>query len=340
MKCPEITELPPPPPGKKGWPWTTEDLDVAHPGFLAGDNLGRLDRNTNTHWPKVSIVTPSFNQSQYLECTIRSVLLQGYPSLEYVIMDGGSSDGSIEIIRKYESWLDGWTSVRDNGQSEAINNGFKRCTGDVFGWVNSDDYLMQGALFNLMALRHKFPDCLAWVGACREVDGDDRHIKVLKPMFGAAQEAGDWGRSTHICQPSCLFSAKDFIEVGSLNEHLHYVMDVELWMKLLRRGTFAASDYICSVSRVYMETKTKRNLLAKTAEFVTINVYAGANGVAEEYLRRYMVHVKGTQTADDIEAQFDVVSILDAMSTKKAMASLGRYGKMKLCRSLERLLGH
>src|SRR5262249_42569196 len=97
-------------------------------------------------WPRISIVTPSYNQAEFIEETIRSVLLQGYPDLEYVIIDGRSTDNSVGIIQKYEQWLTYWTSERDKGQTEAINKGFERCSGMLNNWINSDDSLRPNAL--------------------------------------------------------------------------------------------------------------------------------------------------------------------------------------------------
>jgi glycosyltransferase involved in cell wall biosynthesis len=100
-------------------------------------------------YPKISIVTPSYNQDAYLEETILSIINQNYPNLEYVIIDGGSTDGSVEIIKKYESVLRYWVSEKDSGQVDAINKGLLHCTGDIFNWINSDDVLTKGALFEL-----------------------------------------------------------------------------------------------------------------------------------------------------------------------------------------------
>jgi glycosyltransferase involved in cell wall biosynthesis len=134
MCCPALAELPSPPPDKTGWPWTVETppLPPVRPDGSA--------------WPRISIVTPSYNQGQFIEETIRSVLLQGYPDLEYIIIDGGSTDQSVEIIRKYEPWLTYWVSERDRGQAHAINKGFSMATGEYNNWINSDDSLRPYAL--------------------------------------------------------------------------------------------------------------------------------------------------------------------------------------------------
>ena len=108
-----ISQLPPPPPDRTGWPWTEESPRL--PSHMPD----------GSKWPKISIVTPSYNQGKFIEKTIRSVLLQNYTNLEYIIMDGGSTDESVEIIKKYKPWLTHWGSEKDEGQSDAINRGFK-----------------------------------------------------------------------------------------------------------------------------------------------------------------------------------------------------------------------
>src|SRR5262245_40106852 len=120
--CPALHDLPAPPPGRDGWPWTDR-----YPPLPESQLDGRP-------WPRVTIVTPSYNQGAFLEETIRSVLLQGYPNLEYAIVDGGSNDGSVEIIRKYADWLTFWVSEPDSGQSSAIERGFSQTTGEILGW--------------------------------------------------------------------------------------------------------------------------------------------------------------------------------------------------------------
>src|SRR5262245_16909311 len=140
MRCPTLAELPPPPVGKIGWPWTIETLKLPS---VSSDGLP---------WPSISIVTPSYNQGQFIEETIRSVLLQGYPNLEYIIIDGGSKDQTVDIIHKYEPWLTYWVSRKDRGQAHAINDGLRRASGTIFNWINSDDVLAPNALATIALL--------------------------------------------------------------------------------------------------------------------------------------------------------------------------------------------
>jgi glycosyltransferase involved in cell wall biosynthesis len=139
MHLVSATDLPPPPSGKSGWPWTAEMIQTP-------------DRPGAGQWPKISIITPSYNQANFVEQTIRSVLLQQYPNLEYRIIDGGSTDGSVEIIKKYDRWIHRWSSAPDRGQVDALNRGMSDATGEILTWINSDDFLLPGALFSVAEL--------------------------------------------------------------------------------------------------------------------------------------------------------------------------------------------
>lgn len=136
-----LSSLPKPPPDKHGWPWREETTPPS---------------SSPSHgWPRITVVTPSYNQAGFLEETIRSVLLQNYPNLEFIVIDGGSTDGSVELIRKYAQWITFWVSEKDSGQSNALNKGFARATGELVGWQNSDDYFGPGSLFAAgLAMRH------------------------------------------------------------------------------------------------------------------------------------------------------------------------------------------
>ena len=214
-----LDDLPPPPPGRTGWPWT----EASAPSRANGPAP-----------PRISIVTPSFNQGNYLEETIRSVLLQGYPDLEYFVIDGGSTDHSVEIIRKYEPWLAGWVSERDDGQSDALNKGFARCSGEIFNWICSDDFLTAGAL-------HRVADAFLEDGACDVLAGACFCQYDDEPEKSGARTArmDGWERIPYhaaIWQPSCFFRSSLIARDGLVLSDLHYCMDRELWCYLFRRG--------------------------------------------------------------------------------------------------------
>ncbi|MGA7932060.1 MAG: glycosyltransferase, partial [Kovacikia sp.] len=152
-----LSDLPDPPLNKTGWPWT-EQPEVLSKPMLAGSEL-----------PRISIVTPSYNYGRFLEETIRSVLLQDYPNVEYIIIDGGSTDNTSIILQKYSSYLTYWVSKPDNGQTDAINKGYQHCTGDIFVWLNADDaYKTSSCLRQVAELYRQGYELIA--GGCSNVD--------------------------------------------------------------------------------------------------------------------------------------------------------------------------
>ncbi len=186
-------------------------------------------------WPKVSIVTPNFNYGRFLEATIRSVLLQGYPNLDYVVIDAGSMDDSVNIIRRYERWLTYWESVPDGGQSHAINKGSLNCTGEIFNWINSDDRLAPGALGELGSIwTQEQPHVL--IGRCLAIEGENGAIlHDLQPK--PPKRPLDFLTPYRVVmpQPSTFLSLSTFRELGRANEDLHCLMDWELYLKLVNR---------------------------------------------------------------------------------------------------------
>ena len=218
--APTLEELPAPPPGRTGWPWTRSS-------FVSTNNSGKS-------WPRIAIVTPSYNQGAYLEETIRSVLLQGYPNLEYHIIDGGSTDDSVAIIRKYEPWLASWVSERDRGQSDAINKGFARSSGEIFNWLCSDDLLEPGALTLVAESFSPDAECGAVVGDCRCLYEPDPVRSGIRRSDVERLKRSPFAAA--IWQPSCFFR-RDLIGRSQLVlEDLHFCMDRELWCYLARRG--------------------------------------------------------------------------------------------------------
>jgi glycosyltransferase involved in cell wall biosynthesis len=225
-----------------GWPWTE-----AAPAMAATLPDG-------SSWPRITIITPSYNHGHFIEETIRSVLLQGYPDLEYMIFDGGSTDQSVEIIRKYEPWLTFWVSERDDGQSDAINRGFARATGEIIAWLNSDDAYFPGALHQA-ALALSVNPAASMVYAKSEVrDAQDNLIGMLgRPTsLRSLLETARLG----IPQPSVLMRAEAVKKAGLLRADFHYGMDWDYWLRLGLSGEFAFVDEVWSKYRLYETSKT------------------------------------------------------------------------------------
>jgi glycosyltransferase involved in cell wall biosynthesis len=231
MLCPTLRELPSSPRGKIGWPWTEES---AHFPKLMPDG---------SEWPCISIVTPSYNQGQFIEETIRSVLLQGYPNLEYIIIDGGSNDQSVEIIRKYEKYLAYWVSETDRGQSHALNKGLEWVTGEIFTFINSDDFLAPDALYRVATYFTNSPSC--WVLKGGHVEIDQNGLSREFPFFPSITWE-DLALGKHLPQPGTFWKTNAFLKTGRFREDLHYVFDKEFFIRLLQNyfletitGTFA-----------------------------------------------------------------------------------------------------
>jgi glycosyltransferase involved in cell wall biosynthesis len=207
---------PDPPSGKKGWPWDVEKSGEEYKDIV---NL-----------PKISIITPSYNQGKYLEETIRSVLLKNYPNLEYIIIDGGSTDNSVEIIKKYDKWLKYWVSEKDEGQSDAINKGLKECTGEIFNWLNSDDYYDRDCFKRVVEnFDPAYTDIIA--GDYRFFyEGENRYKTVELNLRESIEETI---ALVHINQPSTFIKLDKVREFGGLNNKLHFIMDQEIWIKYL-----------------------------------------------------------------------------------------------------------
>lgn len=241
--CPTLLELPSPPPGRTGWPWTVETPRVSP------------TRQDGSPWPRVSVVTPSFNQGEFLEETIRSVLLQGYPDLEYVVADGGSRDGSATIIEKYAPYLAESWSRPDRGQSQAINAGFACFTGFVWGWLASDDVYLPGSV-------GRVADVIAGgarlaYGSAEFVDGEGRSIgpypgRTLRPGWRRMQYWKGWD----VPQPTLFFDKGLVDAYHGLDESLHYALDYEWVIRVSRDVEAVCLPHTLALYRMHPASKT------------------------------------------------------------------------------------
>jgi glycosyltransferase involved in cell wall biosynthesis len=211
-------------------------------------------------WPKISIETPSFNQGQYIEQTILSVLSQNYPNLEYIIIDGGSTDNTVEIIKKYESWLTYWVSEPDRGQSHAINKGLDKCTGEIFNWLNSDDWYTPGALFEVA-------NAFMNNSSAQFVSGHENHVELSghENVHNGTFLKLSIEETIEFCeltQPSTFFKLNAIRSVNGVSEDLHYIMDGEMWVKLLLlygQDNFIKIDKVLVNFRLHANSKTVSN---------------------------------------------------------------------------------
>ncbi len=243
------TPLPSPPPGKRGWPWSeTPSLEVS-----TQEEPGR--------WPRISVITPSYNQAPFLEMTLRSVLLQGYPNLEYIVIDGGSTDGSVALLEKYAPWLTAWVSEPDEGQSQAINKGLRRATGETLCWINSDDYYLPGTLATvgrLLARRKRGgPESpRALVGHIRKVYVDGRPPIKLEGCYEGRKRLLQFWRGYQMHQPAIFWDREVSEEIGWLDEDLHLTMDFDYWVRMSRVTTFLNVDQVLAVCHYHAAAKT------------------------------------------------------------------------------------
>ena len=295
--APTIADLPPPPPGRTGWPWT-EDCAPCEAGG-----------------PRITVITPSYMQGCYIEETIRSVLLQGYADLEYFVLDGGSTDETRDIIRKYEPWLAGWRCERDRGQSSAINEGWAKATGELVSWINSDDWYQPGALAAIARAAVQKPDAVWWMGCVDDTDADGIVIKRHHPRaMPLAQMLGRHDYGFH--QPGMFWRRSHVREMGPLDESLHNSFDGDLWARSLAAGhTMESVDAPVACFRRHQLSKTGGNITRMLAEDRTVFArYAGKLTTAD--------HAQAEHWLSEYEAERVPAAVYQLLAAGKRTAAL------------------
>jgi glycosyltransferase involved in cell wall biosynthesis len=202
--------------------------------------------------PLVSIITPSYNQALFLEHTIRSVLLQDYPNIEYIIVDGGSTDGSVEIIKSYQEYLAWWISEPDQGQAQAINKGFSRARGDIIAWLNSDDLYLPGAISAVVEVFQDQKEVCMVFGDALSIDEDGnpfneqrfRHLRLEDLMT-----------FNIICQPAVFICHSCLERAGKLDESYHYLLDHQLWLRIVSLGPAVYTPQLLACARYHPSAK-------------------------------------------------------------------------------------
>jgi glycosyltransferase involved in cell wall biosynthesis len=234
-----MKDLPAPPPNTSGWPWTTPNQPLPE------------KMPDGSEWPRLSIITPSYNQGKFLEATIRSVLLQSYPNLEYIVIDGGSTDASLEIIKKYENHLFYWQSQQDKGQADAINQGLEKSSGEIIGWINSDDVYVRGTFQKIATTFYNYPDYIV-------VHGDRILINEMGNVTGwvCLPPFDPETLIYNVCSETAFWQRYAMQEVGILNPSLQFAIDLEFFSRLYKFGKFRKLNEYLGYFRCYPENKS------------------------------------------------------------------------------------
>ena len=227
--------------------------------------------------PLVSIVTPSLNQGRFIEATIRSVLDQDYPRIEYLVVDGGSTDGTLEVLARHDGSLR-WVSEPDRGQAAAVNKGLRMASGDILAWLNSDDVYEPGAVSSAVAYLREHPEVALVYGDATLIDASGRELGPCSHV-----EPPDLRRLVHtadyIVQPAAFFRRAAFQAVGGLDESLHWALDYDLWLKIAQRFPFAYLPRKLARCRQTGENKTVRGGFDRFAEIERVGRRHGAGGL-------------------------------------------------------------
>jgi glycosyltransferase involved in cell wall biosynthesis len=272
---PTLAELPAAPAGCSGWPW----MEAPPPGHDAVPE--------ESLWPRVSIITPSYNQAQFIEETIRSVLLQNYSSLEYIVVDGGSTDGTVEILHRYGRRIR-WVSERDRGQTDAINKGLRMATGDVLAYLNSDDIYLPGGVLAIAEYLRQHPTTGLIYGDCKVVDESGGELGFLPRHPFSLRRTIE--RGEFLPQQAVFWRREVMDKVGFLDDSLHYAMDYEYFIRIARSFPVAYVPFPAAAFRMQSSSKTVLQSEKHWREALAVSSRYGLNPWKPWYWIRRLRH--------------------------------------------------
>ena len=258
--------------------------------------------------PRITIVTPSFNQGSYIEETICSILDQNYPNLEYIIIDGGSTDNSVDVIRRYKKHLAYWVSEKDRGQSHAINKGFARATGQIYAYLNSDDLFCPGILQHVAEIfqQHPRPTDFFHAVAVQEFSSAGA-LSLVRPR--AYNRMADWIEyRANVHQPGTFWAENAFRDVGGFDETLCYAFDRKFFMEMMYRG------YLLSVEPDWIGAQFRRHPSSKTET-------ASATGFGPEFISISAEFMKRFSTIGRLQLKFQTLASLQQNKAEELLYS-------------------
>jgi glycosyltransferase involved in cell wall biosynthesis len=236
-------------------------------------------------FPKVSIITPSFNQGQFIEETILSVLNQNYKNIEYILVDGGSNDKTMDVVEKYRDKIDVVIHEKDKGQTDAINKGFRLATGSLIGWINSDDILYPDCIEKIVALANQ--NKKGSIYYCSKLDRIDSEGKFLEQVNRKITNKNYLlHRDYSIIQQGSFYDTERVRDVNYLDEEIHYCMDLDLWLKLLDKGPiYSFNKKPLAASRMWEDTKTATGAYHFMNDIEKILFKHGMNRICKNYMK-------------------------------------------------------
>lgn len=232
---------------------------------------------TTAAGPLVSIITPSYGQASYIEQTIQSVLSQDYPNIEYIVIDGGSKDGTVDILKRYSDRLK-WVSEPDEGQTDAINKGFRMATGSIFAWLNADDLYVPGTISTIVNFFNANPDIAFVYGDVMALNGEEKafgiRTHVRQTNFKELVTGGD-----NIVQPGAFWRAEVWHTIGELDKSLRYTMDYEYWMRAASRYELRYIPICLARERLHTYAKTFSGGVERVEEIEAVAIRHGGDGL-------------------------------------------------------------